>query len=127
MARLLNSGFPFGGALDIASEESIIGSQYLVVGDATTEVTQCRGGMPVLLDVSETGDMFYIELQSYPTRSHKMGSIVHPQYVESDQCFLASGEFEYSCDRQTLQKTLSTISEPVRYKGTLTWDCDILD
>jgi hypothetical protein len=127
MARLLNSGFPFGGALDIASEESIIGSQYLVVGDATTEVTQCKGGIPVLLNISSRDDEYDITLQSYPTRSHKMGSMVHPQYTESNECFLVSGEFKYSCDARHLQKALSNISEPVRYEGNLMWDCDRFD
>jgi hypothetical protein len=125
MARLLNSGFPFGGALDIASEESIIGSQYLVVGDATTEVTQCKGGMPLLLDINEKDNRFDITIQSYPTRSHKMGSMIHPQFTDSDQCFLASNKFEYSCSREDLQSALSIISDPVRYEGTLSWDYNI--
>lgn len=127
MARLLNSGFPFGGALEIASDESLIGSQYLVVGDATAEVTQCEGGIPVVFNVSGKDDDYDVTLQSYPTRSHKMGSTVHLRHIESDECFLISGEFEYSCDTQSLQETLANISEPVRYEETLTWEYDIFD
>ncbi|MFB6253272.1 MAG: hypothetical protein ABEI06_01520, partial [Halobacteriaceae archaeon] len=43
-ARLLNRGFPFRTALNIAKEESIVGHQYSVVGDGNLSLTQPESG-----------------------------------------------------------------------------------
>jgi hypothetical protein len=126
MARLLNSGFPLGAALDIASERSIVGPQYLVVGDGTAEVSQCDHGTPFLLDVEseEQGDGFRVEFKTYPTRSHKMGTMVRPAVEDSTGCFLASGSFQRRLETSKLNELLLMGDGPVRIDGQLTWtDC----
>jgi hypothetical protein len=121
MARLLNSGFPLGAALDIASERSIVGPQYLVVGDGTAEVTQCEYGTPFLLDINREDNEFLVDFETYPTRSHKMGTMVRPAAGDSNACFLASGSFQQRLNRSELNELLSMGNGPVRIDGQLTW------
>jgi len=121
MARLLNNGFPLGAALDIASERSIVGPQYLVVGDGTAEVAQCEAGNPVLFDVSENDDGYVVEYETYPTRSHKMGSMIRPNVQSNQEYFLASGRFEIQLNENELNALLSIVNGPVRIDGRLAW------
>ena len=50
MARLLNRGFPMRAALNIASGQSIIGNQYLVVGYGNIDIAQAESGTPAIFE-----------------------------------------------------------------------------
>ncbi|WP_433624367.1 hypothetical protein [Halomicrococcus sp. NG-SE-24] len=46
MSRLLNRGFPLRSALNVARDRSLVGDQYLVVGDGNLGITQTDGNAP---------------------------------------------------------------------------------
>ncbi len=50
MARLLNFGFPLRSALTVAKDRSIVGSQYLVVGDGNADISQAWGYVPLVAE-----------------------------------------------------------------------------
>ena len=67
IAKLLNQGFPLYAARDIASEESIIGGQYIVIGDGNTTVTQAPSRTPVLVEVQQNSDELDVLIHAYTT------------------------------------------------------------
>ncbi|WP_458210436.1 hypothetical protein [Haladaptatus sp. NG-SE-30] len=94
MARLLNGGFPLQAALEIAQGESIIGGNYLVVGDGSLSVAQSESGIALLAIVDSTENSFTLQLKSYPTANSEMGSILIPCSDIGDKYSLGSGNTE---------------------------------
>jgi hypothetical protein len=122
MGRLLNSGFPLGVALELAREESVVGSQYLVVGDSGLAVAQARNGSPNLCEIERVGDSFELEFNTYPTSEHGMGSMTIPFLKDSSAYSLSSGnsrEFRVSDDE--LKQFLSLEDSPLLVDNELCW------
>jgi len=91
LARLLNTGFPLQAALSIAREQSILGGQYIVVGDGGMILTQAESRTPNLLEISSCEDRFAIEIVTFATDTAGMGSIYSPLLKNNQQYFLSSG------------------------------------
>jgi len=91
IARLLNAGFPLRAALTIARDESILGGQYIVVGDGGMTVAQAAGRTPYLLELSPTADRFELEFAAYTTDDAGLGSVFMPHLSGNDEYFLNSG------------------------------------
>jgi len=126
MARLLNGGFPLRAALNIARGESIIGGQYIVVGDGGLSIAQPESGTPNLCEIERDGDEFVFRMKTYPTTQYAMGTLVMPYIEQNDTHFLSSGRGkEFSMTEDELARFLRLEEVPVRVDGKLRWSTDL--
>jgi len=126
MARLLDAGFPLQAALNLASKESVVGTQYLVVGDGNAEVTHAETGNPSILYVERRGEEFAVRFHSYPTRICGLGSIAMPAVEGAERHFLTgSVSSEFLIDRAELLQLLHQGAAPVYVDGELFWSLDV--
>jgi len=124
MAGLLNCGFPLRPALNIASDRSIVGSQYIVVGDGNVDIAHAEGLVPELVDLWDHEDdgMWNVKLTTYPTGHASVGSIYKPEMDSRDRCFLVgSRNMNFEVPSERLWQTSGMTVAPVRVNGRLTW------
>lgn len=125
IARLLNLGFPFITALDIAKSESIIGENYVVIGDGQLNLTQSKSGAPSLCDIFVEGNINEVEYRTYPTRKRDLGSITIPYAKNNQDYYLTSGTTgEFSMENNELLQFLSMGEMPIRLNTSLYWSND---
>ncbi|WP_436936097.1 hypothetical protein [Halovenus marina] len=126
LARLLNVGFPLRAALSVTREQSILGGQYIVVGDGGLTVTQAPSRTPNLLDIDRDGDQFEVEIETYTTDDAGIGSLYMPHIGENEQYFLSSGPISsFSASESELGEFLSLENVPVRTDDTLHWSASV--
>jgi hypothetical protein len=126
MARLLNRGFPLNVALDIARDESLVGSQYTVVGDGGFSVTQAESLTPLLYELERDGDEFTVELHGYPTSQFGMGTVLTPFLEGSTESYLNSGKIDsFTLDVDEARQFLERENVPTRVNGQLRWSSDL--
>jgi len=122
VARLLNSGFPLRAALTIAREESVLGGQYIVVGDGGMTVAQPASGTPNLANITPVGDSFNVEIETFSTDVTGLGTVFMPHIDEAEEFFLTSGRIEsFSMTKAELIQFLQLEDIPVRIDGELRW------
>jgi hypothetical protein len=122
LARLLNTGFPLGSALEIARGESIMGGEYLVVGDEGLAITQVNGGTPNLSKISRDNTGFQLKFKTYPTSQRGIGSLVIPLLEDNSEYYLSSGKIRiFDILGSTLEKFFSIENMPVKFEGHLYW------
>ena len=122
IARLLNGGFPLRAALTVAREQSVMGGQYIVVGDGGITVTQTAGGAPNLLDVTPVGDGFDVEIRTYSTDDRGLGTIFMPFLEANETYYLSSGSIDtFHVSEPELTRFLSLEEVPVRIDDELHW------
>ena len=121
IAKLLNQGFPLYAARDIASEESIIGGQYIVIGDGNTTVTQAPSRAPTLLTI-DSGTQDQLHVQYFSTSSADIGSIVTPHIRSEDRYFISPTNISYdnACSAE-LEEFLQMEEFPIKFDDELTW------
>jgi len=127
VARLLNCGFPLRAALEVAKGESIVGSQYLVIGDGGLTIAQAESGTPVLAEIdSGRDDQYELELNAYATTSGGMGGMFMPILESHNEFFLNSGELEpIELSKSELQEFLELENLPLRIDGELVWSSEV--
>ena len=120
LARLLNCGFPLRSAVEISRDESIVGEQYLVIGDGGLAITQTETGIPNLLEIKSTESSYEVEYRTYPTAEMGLGGTVTSYLTVDNERYLSSGStgtFEVS--QEELKRFLSLQDVPVRIDGKL--------
>jgi len=124
IAKLLNQGFPLYGALDIASEESIIGGQYMIVGDGSTTVTQAPSRTPTLIDIEDRDKQFRIK--TYITPEARLGSIYLPHIPSNDEYYLVNSSLNRSTkNSEELISFAEMQDHPVKTDKGLTWSSSV--
>jgi hypothetical protein len=125
-ARLLNQGFPLQAALEIAKGESIVGGQYIVVGDGGLPIAQAESTIPNVCEIEPDGDRYKAQMRTYPTDQTDLGSMVIPYLEDNDQYFLGSGTLKtFDLSRQELVHYLQLENIPVRIDGSLRWSSEL--
>jgi hypothetical protein len=123
VARLLNSGFSLGGALDIIKDEFLTARQYMIVGDPRITVAQSAGTVPVFAKLCRMdSSTFNMSLHGYPTDKAHIGGIYTPLIPEDEPYYVhggPSGNFSISSD--DLRNYLDLVQLPVRFNDTLIW------
>ena len=126
VARLLNCGFPLRAALTIARDESILGGQYIVVGDGGVTVTQPEGGTPNMLKITPRETEFEVFMNMYPTDVDELGAITMPLVDGYSYHHLASGEIgPLVLDRAELEAFLVMQEVPVQVGDELRWSTSL--
>jgi hypothetical protein len=122
IARLLNAGFPLRAALTVAREESVLGGQYIVVGDGGMTVTQAPGVTPTLLEVSAADEGIVVDIQTYATDDAGIGSVYKPFINDNEEFFLSSGEIAtFEIPEADFTEFLQLENVPVWVGDTLRW------
>ena len=122
LAELLDYGFPLRSALNLSRSRSIVGSQYLVVGDGNADIAQAPNGAALLADVTTVSDGYELDLTTYPATGAGMGSQFRPAISGVDRVYLAPGPLPtFRLSAADLEAYLSTSVFPVRLDGEFTW------
>jgi len=122
LARLLNRGFPLRAALEIARDRSIVGGQYLVVGDGNVDIAHAESITPYGCDIETYEDGYDLSLELYPVRGNGMGTIFQPNIGEDPPWYLNSGTIgPFEMDRAELEAFLALEICPVRIDGAFAW------
>lgn len=125
-ARLLNRGFPLQAALEIARGESIVGGQYIVVGDGSLPIAQAESGTPNVCEIESVGENYETEIRTYPTTQHDLGSMVIPYIKDNEQYFLGSGTLKtFTLSQKELMQYLCLEDIPVLINGSLNWSSEL--
>jgi hypothetical protein len=131
MARLLEHGFPFAAALNVAQEHHPTGQQYIVVGDGGLSVVQCTSGTAILCELApraEGDEYASLALNGFPTPTHEIGSCYMPFINQAENTFyLSSGRIDsFELSDEQLADFFSYEPYPVLVDGDLCWT-DALD
>lgn len=121
VARLLNYGFPLRPALELARLQSVMGGQYMLVGDGTLSVVQAPSGLSQLYQVRRLDDGYALRIRGFGAQPG-MGCMWIPFVPGNDRHYLASGrteEFELSPGE--LAQFLALEPAPLLIDGHLTW------
>jgi hypothetical protein len=125
LARLLNAGFPLRAALDIARGESIMGDEYLVVGDGSLSITQTENGTANLFSIERNEESFSLKIDVYPTSDTGMGTLIIPHF-DNAEYHLSTGEIQKrKLSQQELHDFLLRVNTPVEIGGKLRWSQSI--
>ena len=125
MVRLLNQGFPLRAALSIAKSESIIGGQYIVVGDGNADVVQPESCLPYLLSIEGGGPEYDVSIVSYPNGDKGIGTLFKPLVGDADRHYLGSGtQGPFTLSKAQLETALVEEEIPIRFDGELRWSSD---
>jgi hypothetical protein len=122
IAQLLNAGFPLRAALTIARNESILGGQYIVVGDGGMTVAQPASRAPLMLDIVPSDDEYVVDILSYVTDNTGIGALTVPHLESINKYFLTSGSLsEYHLDANSLRQFLKLEEMPLQFNDQLYW------
>jgi len=125
VARLLNCGFPLRPALEVAREESVMGTNYIVVGDGGLSIVQPESGTPHLLEVRRCGDSFEVGIDLFGAEPG-MGGLFSPHFEAGSQYYLASGSVPpVTVSADDFEAVLHRENGPVRRNGWLLWSDDL--
>lgn len=123
MARLLNRGFTLRAALTVASDRSIVGPQYIVVGDGNMDIAHAESPIPNLVEIhSASDDLFDVSYETYYSAHFGVGSVVRPTVSpDGDHFLVGSRHSQFTMDRERLREFFDLELVPVRIDGQLTW------
>ena len=127
IARLLNTGFPLRAALAIAREDHILGGQYIVVGDGGMNVSQAKSQTPNLVEITQNGNSFNVDIQTSVTDTMALGTVYRPHIGDNSEFFLSSGTVgPFQVSAEELIQFLRLEDVPVRLAdGRLDWSFDL--
>jgi len=126
LARLLNLGFPLVAALHIARSKSIVGDNYVIIGDGGMNLTQSKSGTPSLCDILKRDSEYTLSYTTYLTRRKNIGSITIPFVENNEKYFLTSGSTgNFRLNINDILRFLSKDEIPVRKSSTLYWSDEI--
>ncbi|MEF8913336.1 hypothetical protein [Natronomonas sp.] len=122
LAKLLNYGFPLRSGLNIARDRSIVGSQYLVIGDGNADIAQVEPGVALLTAVDSTPDGYDLTVSTYPTSEGGMGTQFRPAIPGVDEVYLCPGTLPtFEVTAEEIREYFSTSVFPVLLDGEFTW------
>lgn len=126
MARLLNNGFPLRPALEIAKERSIVGPQYLVVGDGSFDIAHAKGLTPAAYTITPDDTTAQLSITTYPTSMNGLGATFTPHHEAADHRYLVGSQImDFELDHQTLLDYLHIESTPTKLNGEFYWSDEI--
>lgn len=128
-ARLLSDGFSLRAATNIATEERLIGNQYLVIGDGEVRIADGEDATPnVCVLEQREDDLFDVTIETYPNNTFDMGCLFTPYLPGVDKRYLTSGKInDIVVNKSDLLKYLRQSDFPVRKNGSLKWSVELAE
>lgn len=123
VARLLNLGFPLRAALTVARGRSLVGGQYLVVGDGSVDIAPDENGMPILCRVvTADEDAYDLTVRTHLPSEGGMGSVAYPLVPGNRRHYLAPGELDtFRLSEAELREFATLYRCPIEFDGELYW------
>ncbi|WP_135830400.1 hypothetical protein [Halorussus halobius] len=122
MARLLNRGFPLRAALSIARDRSIVGNQYIVVGDGNLDIAQTESGVGLLCQIATGDGQHEVTVRTFVSGSTGMGEVTSPMFGATDEWYLASGEIDtFTLSDPEMRLFLMDENVPLTVDGRFAW------
>jgi hypothetical protein len=126
VARLLNQGFPLRGALDIARNRSVVGAQYVSLGDGNVDIAHSKGLGPTLSEVSSVEGGYENAIKMYTYRHAGMGSMFAPAVPGVEEQYLVPGRIDtFEMDEESLRDFFEFADMPVLLDGEFRWSSDL--
>ena len=89
LAGLLNHGLPLRAALEMVGERTVLGDQYLIVGDGSIDIAQTDGGPPTIASVeARHARRLDVSFRHYPTKEYQIGTVTSPNVKSIDEMYL---------------------------------------
>lgn len=126
LARLLHRGFPLSPAVDLAGQQSLLGDQYVVVGDGDLTVSQSKSGSVFVGHFEPRPEGFEVVLTMYPTSQKGLGSLFMPTFENEYRHYLNAGEvgpIRVSTDQAA--DLLEEEDAPILVDGKLHWSSEL--
>jgi hypothetical protein len=126
-ARLLNLGFPLRMALEVARSRSVVGGQYLTVGDGAVTLVPPDGAANRLF-ITSAGENFELKISTYQSSRESAGSLYLPRISAVSERYLVGktiGPFDLS--GAELREFLEYTNVPVEFDGEFRWAFDLAD
>lgn len=125
LARLLNCGFPLRAALEVAKNDTVVGEQYIVIGDGGMTIAQPEGGTPCLCVIERHGEKYELSMKAFVNSNEGMGSLIHPHIAGNGIQYLNSGYVDtFELTESELEAFLYN-GMPLQVDGKLLWSDDI--
>ncbi len=124
VARLLDVGFSLGGALELVNENSLVGQQYMIVGDPSITVVARPQDSPWLTDITRATDedSLIVDIRSYASSQSLLGSLYLSSIVDTDTYYLGSSNImNFTVSKSTTSRFFQENRFPVRIDGSLVW------
>jgi len=126
LAKLLNCGYPFRSAVNIAKNRSIMGGHYIVLGDGSLDIVQSQSGNPVYCKLNKKNDDYYLTYLTFPARGGELGAIHYPYLVPNDEFYLISGKADkFEINKNNLIRFVKSENIPIEVNGELKWSSEI--
>lgn len=115
IAKLLNAGWPLDGALSVVQDDALVGRDYTIIGDGTTQISSPDFGAPTRYVVQGgLEEKYRVEPYTFPTRSKNLGSIYRSELESEGLYHLLGGKAgNYDVSEETLQEVFGKITIPV--------------
>lgn len=127
VAKLLNLGFPLRVANEVASTRSIVGGQYLAVGDDGTTIAPAES-VPYWCFIDSNGTDYELKISTFQGRPVGPGSLYLPRLTDSPDRYLTGktiGRFDLSSTE--LRAFLQQENMPVQFDGEFRWAFDLAE
>ena len=124
-ARLLNLGYPLQTTLAIARSRSIVGGQYLTVGDPSVMLVTADF-VPAMVSVKTTDSGYVLSITTFQSNHAGAGGLYFP-WIEGEKkgCLVGKTIGPYEMSSSELVTYLERSNVPVRYDGEFRWAFDL--
>lgn len=126
-AKLLDLGYSLRVALEIACTRSVVGGQYLVVGDDGITLVS-SDGPPNSCSITSTASRYELIITTYQSTRTGLGALYVPWLDHVDQGYLVGrsiGPFELTASE--LREFLEYTNVPVDFEGEFRWAYDLAE
>ncbi|WP_115864447.1 hypothetical protein [Halorussus litoreus] len=123
LARLLNYGLTFAGAVAVIMEDKQ--RQYTVLGDGGVELVKTKCGIPLVIHIERNGSGYSTEFHAHATTNYSMGSLMSNKFGNSPVRTLGSSVLQKQFDSDGLRECLNSGKNPVKVDGELFWSDEI--
>jgi hypothetical protein len=119
IAKLLNAGWPLDGALSVVQDDALVGRDYTVLGDGTTQISTSDSGARTMYIIHRNSPEKYdVEPYTFPTRSQNLGSVYRPELESDGLHYLLGGKIgSYCVSQQGVQNLFERFAAPVTTKS----------
>lgn len=120
-ARLLNGGFPFRVAIELA-QIGTLGYEYIVLGDGGLSLCQGENGLLPLARIEPEEKGYTLDIDTFTAAGFQVGTTYRPNLPEVDEHYIGSGIIDtYSLSADALQTYLDLEMIPIVIDGELHW------
>ncbi|MFB6197754.1 MAG: hypothetical protein ABEI52_05715, partial [Halobacteriaceae archaeon] len=108
--------------------ESVVGSQYVVLGDGNVGLAQAESGTPVVLEVEERDQGYAVTFRTFTSADGGMGAMFTPFINGASEFYLSSGVVDtFQLDPDEMASILFMEELPIRYDDEFCWSSELLE